>query len=240
MSARYFHVLALCLVCGSGEQPPCVRDLVVRPGAAVTLECTCRMEQGWDVHWLRSCSPLVQAMVISTIRSIIKPTPRFSLSWNARTGSVDLSIENITEQDLGVYYCAQVERKMRNGSSGRLQESDVYHVCTNTSTQLLYEADPTVPPTCVECDCMPQWVLVLCSVGSALMTLLVSLCIFCCCKTGLRKTDERRDCAGEETNDMDVNYASLNMPKCSGQRTKRKMSQCAEFSTYSELYQEHR
>ena len=55
-----------------------------------------------DVEWHWKCPHANQPGI--TISDRYAP-PRFSVTQNSSTRSIDLRIENITEDDLGLYYC---------------------------------------------------------------------------------------------------------------------------------------
>ena len=55
-----------------------------------------------EVEWYWNCThPKQQAIVIS----VKHPPPGFSVTQNSSTKSFDLRIDNITEDDPGLYYC---------------------------------------------------------------------------------------------------------------------------------------
>uniref|UniRef100_A0A8C9QWP5 Immunoglobulin domain-containing protein n=1 Tax=Scleropages formosus TaxID=113540 RepID=A0A8C9QWP5_SCLFO len=77
----------------------------VQPGDNVTLCCDVKNEQ--KIVWYRQCSHENQpAWEIPSYDSILNPVHRYSFIWNSSSDSFDLRIENITESDLGVFYCA--------------------------------------------------------------------------------------------------------------------------------------
>ena len=59
-----------------------------------------------DVEWHWKCPHAKQPVI--TISDRYAP-PRFNVIQNSSTRSIDLRIENITEDDLGLYYCAGVK-----------------------------------------------------------------------------------------------------------------------------------
>lgn len=113
-------------------------ERVIRPGDNVTLLCDCYSTVGWDIHWVRGCTPLVQPIAISSYESLIRPIARYSVGQSS-----SLTIENITESDLGFYYCAKVESKPSNGKHSKVTDEEIYRIC-NTSTKLLFEGNITV------------------------------------------------------------------------------------------------
>ena len=78
-----------------------VVEQTVRPGGNITLHCDLETDVG-EVEWHWKCPhPKQQAIAIS----VKYPPLGFSVTQNSSTKSIDLRIENITEDDLGLYYC---------------------------------------------------------------------------------------------------------------------------------------
>lgn len=77
-------------------------ELRVSPGDNITLYCELKAENEWAIGWRRNCSHTHQPLMI--FESKWTPT-RFTLQRNISSKSVDLMIVNITERDLGFYYC---------------------------------------------------------------------------------------------------------------------------------------
>ena len=78
-----------------------VVEQTVRPGGNITLHCDLETDVK-DVEWHWKCPHANQPGI--TISDRYAP-PRFSVTQNSSTKSIDLRIENITEDDLGLYYC---------------------------------------------------------------------------------------------------------------------------------------
>ena len=47
--------------------------------------------------------------MVSNYGKLLNPFPGFTLVWNRFNNTYDLLIENVTESDLGLYYCGTVE-----------------------------------------------------------------------------------------------------------------------------------
>lgn len=86
----------LCIetICGVA-----VVQQIVQPGENVILRCNLQI----DVEWHRNCTHENQPTL--TIYNKWAP-PRFSVTKNTSTHGTDLRIDNITERDLGLYYCS--------------------------------------------------------------------------------------------------------------------------------------
>eukprot|EP00063_Salmo_salar_P011636 XP_013986471.1 PREDICTED: uncharacterized protein LOC106564709 [Salmo salar] len=79
--------------------------------------------------------------------------PGFNVVWNPSNNSYDLLIENITESDLGLYYCGTVEYKVEEGK--RMKHKELFHY-GNITTRISLETSPpasllpeTSPPDCL-------------------------------------------------------------------------------------------
>lgn len=87
----------------------------VLPGEKITLFCDCSMhgdQQKWQLSyivWFRNCSHVHQPPL--QLSSISKEyPPRLRLIKNLQNKSYDLEIDNITQNDLGLYYCAYMRK----------------------------------------------------------------------------------------------------------------------------------
>uniref|UniRef100_A0A6Q2YCR5 Ig-like domain-containing protein n=1 Tax=Esox lucius TaxID=8010 RepID=A0A6Q2YCR5_ESOLU len=117
-------------------------DLIVRPGDNVTLYCDCKTSTGVDIVWYRNCSHKHQPpLVISSYQDSGKSLeeyfqnvpPRLTLLWNPSNNTYNLLIENITESDLGLYYCGTMETKVNIGQS---VENQHFYSYGNVTTRL--------------------------------------------------------------------------------------------------------
>ncbi|XP_023832417.2 uncharacterized protein [Salvelinus sp. IW2-2015] len=115
-------------------------ELRVRPGTNVTLYCDCTTSPGIDIRWYRNCSHEYQPpLVISTYNSAAKYLPRFIPEWDFSQNVYDLLFENITESDLGLYYCGTVEYKVKQGKDGTSYSKEIYRY-GNVTTRLSFGA----------------------------------------------------------------------------------------------------
>ncbi|KAK2911987.1 hypothetical protein Q8A67_004120 [Cirrhinus molitorella] len=204
-------------------------EVVVRPGDNATLPCDCEIVEGQDIQWVNICPSQIQPpLIISAYDSTLKPIPRFSVFSNDASKSYDLVIENITEADLGLYYCSRVEKKqiMQNSI---LFEKDVYHT-GDTLIKLTY-ASPDIfvnifplekPPEPVD-DSWQCWLILqtVCPTSSLLSAILAFVCGYTCCHKTVLKESEGRQSSSEMQRQLiqerdvltEVCYASLNVPK---------------------------
>ncbi|KAL6467224.1 hypothetical protein MHYP_G00250280 [Metynnis hypsauchen] len=115
-------------------------EMRVRPGDNVTLYCDCI----WKSLWFRNCShdhqpPLIMSSEAQRNHAVIyndltqNPLPRYFFVWNSSSQTHDLLVENVSESDLGLYYCAQQERKVTEDETGRGAQKDVYHYGNRTT-----------------------------------------------------------------------------------------------------------
>ncbi|XP_028834536.1 uncharacterized protein LOC114789357 [Denticeps clupeoides] len=141
----------------SGEEV----ELRVRPGDNITLNCDCTYKSGHTITWFRNCSHEHQPPLILTPQEMWnRVLPRYSLIWNPTNNSNDLFIQNMSESDIGLYYCALEVKKVTDDKQ-IAQRTDI-HFGRKTTRVLLEDADllPSPPPTCPPLsDCTRWWVL---------------------------------------------------------------------------------
>ncbi|KAI2668676.1 T cell receptor alpha variable 27 [Labeo rohita] len=189
-------------------------DMKVRPGDNITLYCDRSLTLGFLIVWIRNCSHEDQpSLIIDFTKWDLEILKRFSSIHNSYNNSYDLHITNISVSDLGLYYCAELERK------------SLIHMC-------LFYSEPSAPPDCVHC-----WKLLF-SVCPACL-LLSSICVFylCCKKTTDTVTDQKdkaKDKNIAECADEEVCYASLDVITKRQKQRKTKRVQSSDFSTYAQ------
>ncbi|KAA0717163.1 hypothetical protein E1301_Tti014374 [Triplophysa tibetana] len=166
---------------------------MVRPGDNAMLLCDRQVVVGQDTHWVKICSSqILPPLIVSAQKTLLLPISRFSVIWNNISKSFDLMIENITDADLGLYYCSTVEKQFIEHN--RLPfEKDVYHT-GDTLTRLTYASSDNN-----ECS------------GSSVFKK----------SRGLPNTSEmqREEQIQEQDDIEEICYTSLNIPK---QRSKLK------------------
>ncbi|KAI4905876.1 hypothetical protein NFI96_023036 [Prochilodus magdalenae] len=96
-------------------------EMRVKPGNDATIYSDCTRRAGYILEWLMK--PLDEHQP-SLIRLSDPNHPHYSRVWNYTKRRYDLLVKNITESDLGLYYCALIGKKV-DTSGGRLL--DVYH-----------------------------------------------------------------------------------------------------------------
>ncbi|XP_064819039.1 uncharacterized protein LOC135536707 [Oncorhynchus masou masou] len=158
-------------------------ELRVRPGDNITLYCDCNRTTGVYIMWYRNCSHKYQPpLVISTkVLSYISP-PGYNVVWNLSNNSYDLLIENITESDLGLYYCGTKENKVVDvGGKEGIKQKELYHYGNITTRISLDISPPESSSSSPDVDCGLCWMLLfsLCPV-SALLSL---FCVYSFCRT---------------------------------------------------------
>ena len=57
---------------------------------------------------------------------LLNPFPGFTLVWNKSNNTYDLLIENVTESDLGLYYCGTVALKVVETPPDKIKEEKLY------------------------------------------------------------------------------------------------------------------
>ncbi|XP_041950835.1 uncharacterized protein LOC121711350 isoform X4 [Alosa sapidissima] len=199
-------------------------NLMVKPGNNVTLYCDCTWTSGLHLYCYQ---PI----------------------WNSTSQSHDLLIKNITESELGLYYCSVAMTKLIDTT---VIHQRVSHIYGNITYKLSFEdaassPAPTCPPPPDGGQCW-SLLVILCPVCTLLSALISSTCVycFCRCKTAPvepgERSKRRESRAGKQDEDKELCYASLDMParahKAKPKRTRNK-TQNSDFSTYSEVRSYH-
>ncbi|KAI4901114.1 hypothetical protein NFI96_026645, partial [Prochilodus magdalenae] len=104
-----------------------VVEMRVKPGHNATIYCDCTYQSKFIIAWIIKPSNEHQPPLIRLTEDTTPP--RYSRVWNYTKGTYDLLVKNITESDLGLYYCALTVKG--NTSGGRLP--DVYHEGNRTT-----------------------------------------------------------------------------------------------------------
>lgn len=91
-------------------------NLPVKPGNSVTLYGDCTWTYGSTIYWYKNCLHCRKpSFVLSTQYLSMKDEssfPQYHSKLNSTSKSHDLLIKNVTESELGVYYCCVVEAEV--------------------------------------------------------------------------------------------------------------------------------
>ncbi|KAL6467205.1 hypothetical protein MHYP_G00250090 [Metynnis hypsauchen] len=163
------YVLFLSLKRISGAEV----EMRVQREDSITLYCDCVWKTGFSIVWIRNCSHEHQPPLIISTMDLIHSAetskhlmfgafPRYAPVWNQSSQTHDLLVKNITESDLGLYYCALQEKKIGYGEKG-MHYVDVYHYGNRTTrlSLLAIPSDnlPRTPSTRPVSDCSVCWKL---------------------------------------------------------------------------------
>ena len=110
-------------------------EMRVRPGDVVILYCDCVWVQGINLVWIRNSSHEHQPpLIISPGNLALSTFSRYTFVWNRFNKTRDLLVKNITESDLGLYYCVLHERtrSTEDKTTGSVWK-DVYHYGNRTT-----------------------------------------------------------------------------------------------------------
>ncbi|XP_064819047.1 uncharacterized protein LOC135536715 [Oncorhynchus masou masou] len=229
-------ITLLCAVSSSQDGISAAEvELRVRPGDNVVLRCDIKDHLVTD--WYRNSS-VGNGSHLRISKS--NPVRRFYFLLRSQQ-FYDLLITNVSESDLGLYYCGSWQRPVVN-KEGFLSgtEKEVYNH-GNVITRLSFETRPTEPSSSSpDVDCGLCWMLLfsLCPVSALLSSLLSSTCVYSFCRT-TAPTDSQikttiRGSESRVQEEGDLFYASLDIRQ--GQkRPKKKTVQNSDFSTYSAI-----
>lgn len=91
---------------GHGAAGVSLINRTVLPGGNITLHCDLESDVG-DVEWHRKYIGVNHPVLSMSERFA---PPRFSVTQNSSTKSFDLSIQNVSDDDLGLYYCTGIKK----------------------------------------------------------------------------------------------------------------------------------
>ncbi|XP_037388999.1 uncharacterized protein LOC108414736 isoform X2 [Pygocentrus nattereri] len=219
-------------------------EMRVRPGDDVTLYSDCIWKSGFSIVWFRNSSCEHQPpLMISTPDLIRGADPRYSAVWNPSNKTHDLLVKNVSDSDVGLYFCAMYEKNITKDEKGVLHPVDIYHYGKRTTRLSLLGpcADlPQTPSTPPVSDCSVCWKLLVsvCPV----CVLLSSTCVCCIYRHAKKeagqerrnKAQRRRSRTTDEVGGDEVCYASLDIPS-GGEKRLKKRVEGLDFSTYSEV-----
>ncbi|KAI4879645.1 hypothetical protein NFI96_023161, partial [Prochilodus magdalenae] len=186
-------------------------EMRVKPGDNATIYCDSTQQGKYMIAWFIKPPNEHQPHLINLTEDTTPP--RYSRVWNYTKGTYDLLVKNITESDLGLYYCALHEMKFTRDRNGERVLEDVYHEGNRTTflsflgdSIFLTITDATVPctappqtPSIVQTtspppvsDCSVCWKLLVsvCPVCVLLTSVVSSTCV-CCIYRGRTKVQSK-------------------------------------------------
>ncbi|XP_036439695.1 uncharacterized protein LOC118817101 [Colossoma macropomum] len=217
----------------SGEEV----EIRVRPGDNVTLYSDCFWKHGFETVWFKNSSH--EHMVLKQ-----HANPRYSIVSNVCKQTSDLLVKNVSESDLGLYYCAVQKKSSAKDKTRACSWEEVCHFGTRTTRLSFLDTtlQTTPTPTPPLSDCSVCWKLLV-SVCPVCVLLSFSF-VYCIYRYINKVTVEKKDDMGERKkttsrkNDKvgkdEVCYASLDLPS-RGQKRMKKRVESSDFCTYSEV-----
>ncbi|KAI4886461.1 hypothetical protein NFI96_028511, partial [Prochilodus magdalenae] len=104
-------------------------EMRVKPGDNATIYCDCTYQSKFTLVWIIKPSDEHQPPLIN----LTEDTPHYSRVWNNSRKTFNLLVKNITESDLGLYYCALHKVKLTRKEYGARVREDVYHEGNRTT-----------------------------------------------------------------------------------------------------------
>ncbi|XP_076878625.1 uncharacterized protein LOC143527350 [Brachyhypopomus gauderio] len=254
-TSRVALLTLMCLVFSSQKISGREEQMRVRQGDDITLFSDCVWKTGRRIFWLRNSSHGHQPPLnISAQGFTSTDFPRYSIEFNPSYSTYDLRVKNITEADLGLYYCAVRETAITSDKNGAKQYRYVYHYGKKTIRLSLLDSSlpavkiphPTYTSTPPVPECGVCWTLLItvCPVCVLLSSLLSSTCVYCLChkrhpdaetaQRGICKTQSQKHRNTDEAGD-EVSYSSIHFSKDGQKHPKKKRVQNSDFSTYAEV-----
>ncbi|KAI4898762.1 hypothetical protein NFI96_028340 [Prochilodus magdalenae] len=201
----------------------CISEIIVemrvKPGDNATIYCDCTYQSKFTLVWFIKPSNEHQPPLINLTED--STPPRYSRVWNYTKGTYDLLVKNITESDLGLYYCALHEIKLTRDRNGERVREDVYHEGNRTTflsfldaavpctaapqTPSTLQTTSTTPPVS---DCSVCWKLLVsvCLACVLLSSVVSSTCVYCIYR-GRTKADRTAERGGNmEMRNHNKNY----------------------------------
>ncbi|KAI4877149.1 hypothetical protein NFI96_030787, partial [Prochilodus magdalenae] len=223
-------------------------EMRVKPGDNATIYCDCTYQSKFTLVWFIKPSNEHQPHLINLTEH--STPPRYSRVWNYTKGTYDLLVKNITESDLGLYYCALHEIKITRDRNRTRVSEDVYH--EGNRTTFLSFLDATVPctappqtPSTLQTtsttppvsDCSVCWKLLVsvCPACVLLSSVVSSTCVYCICRSRTKGTLSHVGDGGGGGGGGDVSYASLNILNTGQRRLKKRTAESSDLCTYSEV-----
>ncbi|KAI4873004.1 hypothetical protein NFI96_022157, partial [Prochilodus magdalenae] len=212
----------------------------VRPGDNAVLYCDCVWKAGSNIVWFR-VGPLKNLM-ISYTDLLGGDFLEHAFIWNYSNQTYDLLVKNVSESELGLYYCANREGKLDKGGTGD-EVQRIYQYGNRTTRLSLLDSNPSTPPVS---DCSVCWKLLVCV--CPVLVLLSSTCVYCIYRNttkGEKKEKEKEnknedqmksipaEGGGAEGGDDEVVYTPVNITSRGQNRLNR--VELSDICTYSEV-----
>ncbi|KAM9398636.1 uncharacterized protein ACWYII_031203 [Salvelinus alpinus] len=205
-------ITLLCAVSSSQDGISAAEvELRVRPGDNVVLHCD--IKDRLETDWHRNSS-VGNGSHFRISKS--NPVRRFYFLWRSQQ-FYDLLITNVSESDLGLYYCGSWQKPVVNkegflsGTETDIEDKKVYHH-GNVITSLSFETSPTEPSS-PDVDCGLCWMLLfsLCPVSALLSSLLSSTCVYSFCRTTAPTDSQiKTTIRGSESRVQVYTYSAIN------------------------------
>ncbi|KAI4873010.1 hypothetical protein NFI96_022156, partial [Prochilodus magdalenae] len=101
-------------------------EMRVRPGDNAVLYCDCVWKREINIVWFRKSSNEDQPPLVISAETLIQDSlSRLAFVWNYSNQTQDLLVRNVSESDLGLYYCAVQQIKFIKDRTGAEVRRDV-------------------------------------------------------------------------------------------------------------------
>ncbi|KAI4893939.1 hypothetical protein NFI96_032744, partial [Prochilodus magdalenae] len=208
-------------------------EMRVRPGDNVVLYSDCVWEI--DIVWFRNSSYGNQTpFIISANILRTADFSRYCFVWNQVNQTRDLLVKNVSESDLGLYYCAFWEKKFIRGV-----QRDFFRYGTRTTRLSLLDSTvpcadpPQTPSTPPVSDCSVCWKLLVsvCPVCVLLSSVVSSTCVYCF----YRSRTKCSEVGGADGGADGVVYTPVNITSRRQDHLKKNRLELSDICTYSEV-----
>ncbi|KAG9328042.1 hypothetical protein JZ751_016687, partial [Albula glossodonta] len=159
---------------------------------------------------------------------------------NPSNSSISLRIHNISESDLGLFYCSTGTENDRIGSEIILFQKENSITSSTFPTSITSSTSWSSSPPCVNAtEAQGQcWVLLVsvCPVCAVVTAVLFSACVYWICRRkGTARCEIQQTASRDEAQeDRGVNYATVNIPKLSKRPVKRVQNESCTYATLAE------
>ncbi|KAI4889685.1 hypothetical protein NFI96_026362, partial [Prochilodus magdalenae] len=149
-------------------------EMRVRPGDDVVLHSDCVWRHRFDTVWFRNSSH--EHMVL-----LRGAHSRYSTMSNDFHQTSDLLVKNVSESDLGLYFCALQKKRSSGDGVQACSWEDVCYYGNRTTRLSFHDMTPQTPSTPPVSDCNVCWKLLVsvCPVCVLLSSVVSSSCVYC-------------------------------------------------------------